>query len=175
MSSLTFIYVNYSPNKGMTGRLVPVCDHRNWEWQFWRSMPFMQRTIPCIQYCLKTLKHARTRTYTYTCIHLRTCTHTYIRTYTYTYVRYLCLWYGLDAREDKQNRSIVISIPQVVKTAHRIIEQHDSNCSHWGRSNMDAISQTTFPNAFSSMKCLNFDKKNHLGLFLRFDNTSTLI
>ena len=42
------------------------------------------------------------------------------------------------------------------------------NClTHWGRDEMDAISQTTFSNAFSWMKILKFRIKCHWSLFLR--------
>ena len=39
--------------------------------------------------------------------------------------------------------------------------------THWGRDTMDAISQTTFSNAFSWMKMFEFRSKFHWSLFLR--------
>ena len=39
--------------------------------------------------------------------------------------------------------------------------------THWGRDKMNAISQTTFSNAFSSMKMFEFWLKFHCSLFLR--------
>ena len=39
--------------------------------------------------------------------------------------------------------------------------------THWGRDTMDAISQTTFANAFSWMKMFKFLLKFHWSLFLR--------
>ena len=43
-----------------------------------------------------------------------------------------------------------------------------SQClTHWGRDKMVNISQTTFPNVFSSMKMFEFQLKFHWSLFLR--------
>ena len=39
--------------------------------------------------------------------------------------------------------------------------------THWGRDIMDALSQTTFPNAFSWMKIFQLRLKFHWSLFLR--------
>ena len=39
--------------------------------------------------------------------------------------------------------------------------------THWGRDKMDAISQTTFSNAFSWMKMFQYRLKFHWSLFLR--------
>ena len=60
-----------------------------------------------------------------------------------------------------------------------IIHQTDGGCSvaplspltHWGRDKKDAISQTTFSNAFSWMKLLEFWLKFHWNLFLRVQLT----
>ena len=43
--------------------------------------------------------------------------------------------------------------------------------THWGRNKMDAISQTTFSNAFSLMKIFEFWLKFHWCLFLRVQLT----
>ena len=43
--------------------------------------------------------------------------------------------------------------------------------THRGRDKMDAISQTTFSNAFSWMKMHEFGLRFHRGLFLRFNLT----
>ena len=43
--------------------------------------------------------------------------------------------------------------------------------THWGRDNMDAISQWTFANVFSSMKMFEFRLKFHCSLFLKFQLT----
>ena len=43
--------------------------------------------------------------------------------------------------------------------------------THWGRDKMDAISQTTFPSAFSWMKMFEFRLKVHWNLFLRVQLT----
>ena len=43
--------------------------------------------------------------------------------------------------------------------------------THWGREKMDAISQTTFSNAFSWMKMLEYRLKFHWSLFLRVQLT----
>ena len=40
--------------------------------------------------------------------------------------------------------------------------------THWSRDKMGAISQTTFSNAFSSMKIYEFRLRFHWSLFLRF-------
>ena len=42
---------------------------------------------------------------------------------------------------------------------------------HWGRDKMAAISQTTFPNAFSWMKMYGFRLRFHCSLFQRFELT----
>ena len=44
-----------------------------------------------------------------------------------------------------------------------------SNLTHWGRDKMDAISQTTFSNAFSWMKMHEFRLQFHWSVFLRFE------
>ena len=43
--------------------------------------------------------------------------------------------------------------------------------THWGRDKMDAVSQTTFSNAFSWMKMYEFRLRLHWSLFLRFELT----
>ena len=43
--------------------------------------------------------------------------------------------------------------------------------THWGRDQIDAISQTTFLNAFSRMKMNEFRLGFHWSLFLRFEST----
>ena len=43
--------------------------------------------------------------------------------------------------------------------------------THWGRDKMAAIFRTTFSNAFSWMKMLEFRLWNHWNLFLRFELT----
>ena len=43
--------------------------------------------------------------------------------------------------------------------------------THWGRDKMDAISQTTFSNAFSWMKMFEYRLKFHWNLFLRIQLT----
>ena len=43
--------------------------------------------------------------------------------------------------------------------------------THWGRDQIDAISQTTFSNAFSRMKMNEFRLGFHWSLFLRFELT----
>ena len=43
--------------------------------------------------------------------------------------------------------------------------------THWGRDKIDAISQTTFSNAFSWMKMHEFRLRFHWSLFLRFELT----
>ena len=43
--------------------------------------------------------------------------------------------------------------------------------THWGRDEMDNISQTTFSNVFSSIKMLEFILKFHWSLFLRVQST----
>ena len=58
------------------------------------------------------------------------------------------------------------------KQLHRIFTQTDLNIvllllTHWGRTKMAAIFQTTFSRAFSSMKMLDFRLKFHWSLFLR--------
>ena len=46
-----------------------------------------------------------------------------------------------------------------------------SALTHWGRDQIDAISQTTFSNAFSRMKMNEFRLRFHWSLFLRFGLT----
>ena len=65
-------------------------------------------------------------------------------------------------------------------TAHRLI--HDlvmtgwhRHLTHWGRDKMDAISQTTFSNAFPWMKIFEFRLKFHWSLFLRVQLTPALV
>ena len=43
--------------------------------------------------------------------------------------------------------------------------------THWGRDKIDAISQTTFSNVFSSMKMFEFRLRFHWSLFLRVELT----
>ena len=43
---------------------------------------------------------------------------------------------------------------------------NNQSLTHWGRDKMDAILQTTFSNAFSSMKMFEFQLKFHWSLFL---------
>ena len=43
--------------------------------------------------------------------------------------------------------------------------------THWGRDKMDAISQTTFSNAFSLMKMYEFRLRFHWSLFIRSELT----
>ena len=46
-----------------------------------------------------------------------------------------------------------------------------SQLTHWGRDKIDAISQTTYSNAFSWMKMNEFRLGFHWSLFLRFEST----
>ena len=46
-----------------------------------------------------------------------------------------------------------------------------SSLTHWGRDEMDNISQATFSNALSSMKMLKFRLEFHWSLFLRVQLT----
>ena len=46
-----------------------------------------------------------------------------------------------------------------------------SSLTHWGRDEMNNISQTTFSNAFSSMKIFEFRSKFHWSLFPRVQST----
>ena len=48
-----------------------------------------------------------------------------------------------------------------------IYDPHAPHLTHWGQDKMDAISQTTFSNAFSWMKMLEFRLIFHWSLFLR--------
>ena len=43
------------------------------------------------------------------------------------------------------------------------------NLTHWGRDKMDAISQTTFSNAFSWIEMYEFRLRFHRSLFLRLE------
>ena len=47
----------------------------------------------------------------------------------------------------------------------------DNDLTHWGRDKMAAIFRTTFSNAFSWMKMLEFRLRNHWNLFLMFELT----
>ena len=47
----------------------------------------------------------------------------------------------------------------------------DNELTHWGRDQIDAMSQTTFSNAFSRMKMNEFRIGFHWSLFLRFELT----
>ena len=48
-------------------------------------------------------------------------------------------------------------------------KHHSKTLTHWGRDQIDAISQTTFSNAFSRMKMNQFRLGFHWILFLRFE------
>ena len=48
---------------------------------------------------------------------------------------------------------------------------HINGLTHWGRDQIDAMSQTTFSNAFSRMKMNEFRIGFHWSLFLRFELT----
>ena len=52
-----------------------------------------------------------------------------------------------------------------------ILSGEELPLSHWGRDEMDAISQTTFSNAFSWMKAHEIRLRFHWSLFLRFELT----
>ena len=54
--------------------------------------------------------------------------------------------------------------------SHTFIRMH-THIAFWGRDKMDAISQTTFSNAFSWMKMHGFRLRFHWSLFLRFKLT----
>ena len=59
------------------------------------------------------------------------------------------------------NFEITVTSPRGhwVDMLHLILEQHPGpNLTHWGRDKMAAIFQTTFSNAFSWMKYMNFDR-----------------
>ena len=50
-------------------------------------------------------------------------------------------------------------------------ERHNTSAlTHWGRGEMDAISQKTFSNAFSWMKMYDFRLRSHWSLFPRFES-----
>ena len=52
------------------------------------------------------------------------------------------------------------------------VNQFCHHClTHWGRDEMDNISQTTFSNVFSSMKMFEFRLKFHWSLFPRVQST----
>ena len=54
----------------------------------------------------------------------------------------------------------------------RIVPAQNFQClTHWGRDKMNAISQTTFSNAFSWMKSFEFRLNFHWSLFLRVQST----
>ena len=51
------------------------------------------------------------------------------------------------------------------------VSSHPIMLTHWGRDKMDAISQTTFSNAFSWTKMYEFRLRFHWNLVLRFELT----
>ena len=57
--------------------------------------------------------------------------------------------------------------------SHTLLEltHNFGGLTHWGRDKMDAISQTTFSNAFSWMKMCEICLRFHWSLFLRFELT----
>ena len=59
-----------------------------------------------------------------------------------------------------------ISVVENVRQSVPVVDAIDL-LTHWGRDKMTAISQTTFANAFSSMKMYEFRLKFHWSLFLR--------
>ena len=64
----------------------------------------------------------------------------------------------------------VIDVPSSINPLRHYNAQA-SVLIHWGRDKMDAISQTTFSNAFSWMKMHEFRLRFHWSLFLRFELT----
>ena len=71
--------------------------------------------------------------------------------------------------EHGMSKSVRAFVNGVKKCGHDI---HASNIlTHWGRDQIDAISQTTFSNAFSRMKMNEFLQGFHWSLFLRFELT----
>ena len=56
-------------------------------------------------------------------------------------------------------------------TGLSLIIPSETYLTHWGRDEMDAISQTTFSNVFSWMKSFEFRLKFHWSLFLRVQLT----
>ena len=57
------------------------------------------------------------------------------------------------------------------RVTHICIRNLDQNLTHWGRDEMNNISQTTFSNLFSSMKMFEFRLKFHWSLFPRVQLT----
>ena len=65
-------------------------------------------------------------------------------------------------------------INKIVKCLHSLAQRV---LTHWGRDEIDNISQTTFSNVFSSMKMFEFRLKFHWSLFLKgpISNTAALV
>ena len=75
----------------------------------------------------------------------------------------------------QQNHSTI----SCISILHEVVNYYSRNdydgyacLTHWGRDKMAAVSQTTFSNAFSWMKMLEFRFKFHWSLFLRVQLTT---
>ena len=65
----------------------------------------------------------------------------------------------------------ICCLPDIGSTYYASNGPYAGELTHWGRDKMDAISQTTFSNAFSWMKMHEFRWRFHWSLFLRFELT----
>ena len=94
---------------------------------------------------------------------------------TFSSIRLKCIaqhfnYHGYDGKSDETRHPSVFCGDHNLDYGSRIY----STCiklTHWGRDKMDAISQTTFWNAFSWMKMLEFRLIFHRSLFLRVQLT----
>ena len=72
------------------------------------------------------------------------------------------------------SRPLIYNIKFCLTSFHvvALCKQDRNHClTHWGRDKMDAISQTTFSNALSSMKMFQFRLKLHWSLYPRVQFT----
>ena len=93
----------------------------------------------------------------------------YITKYHYTFIK-KCRFLGKGIHFIKTRRSQYIFIYLTLTLALTLIgtlSQDVISLTHWGRDEINNISQTTFSNAFSSMKMFEFRLKFHWSLFPR--------
>ena len=88
----------------------------------------------------------------------------------------ICAWQllSIDINDSVWTPKLSLSLTLPNSSRKRLIMLSLDSChvkkkrlTHWGRDKTDAISQTTFSNAFSSMKMFDFRLKFHWILFLR--------
>ena len=83
---------------------------------------------------------------------------------------YVC-WHIVHQRKDKTPDECCCFLTPDVLGVTVLCTEISCFLTHWGRDKMDAISQTSFSNAFSWMKMFEYRLKFHWSLFLRVQLT----